>query len=411
MRQKIWCTSDGQLIRLAIPASRDLWINLQVLWTNPNNSVFRILSPERHGVIVPNKDWRDSGSLDTFAEAVGEWNPVTTEFENVPVETLEWLADRGLIARPNISAIELIQDRLTEKLLASSAGWTPVRYGSISCTDDLEIYLRVFGSPCILKTRREGYDGKGQWRITEGMDLQAFWKKEFPEWQAPALILEKMIDLDFEASVIVARDKEGWMELIGPLYNIHEGGTLRYTIDPAPISDEIRNKLLDEAKKVAEWVSRETGGYVGLLTIEFFIDKAGKIYVNEFAPRPHNSGHATLDSRDISQNHLWLGTVSGWLVQSTRLQQVIVMENILSQQEFTEVFAKLRETSEDPVVYDYQKLSGYPDADNRIVRKLGHINHRGDHVEKLLARFKSGEIDRDELMRHIRFIDHKSTRV
>ncbi len=201
------------------------------------------------------------------------------------------------------------------------------------------------------------------------------------------------------------------MEPIGPIYNIHEGGTLRYSIDPAPISEEMKARLLEEARKVATGVSRETGGYVGLLTIEFFIDKSGKIYVNEFAPRPHNSGHTTLDSRDISQNHLWLGTVSSGIVQASNLRQAIVMENILSEQELTEVFVKRRETQEDPVWYDYQKLQGYPDASNQTIRKLGHINHRGWRIEKLLEQFKRGEIDRERFMGEVRFIDRKSTRV
>ncbi len=118
-----------------------------------------------------------------------------------------------------------------------------------------------------------------------------------------------MIDLDYEVSVILGIDRTGKIEALGPVYNIHENGILRYSIDPAPIADTEKERILNEACTIAANISKDCGGYNGLLTIEFFIGKGGKIYVNEFAPRPHNSGHASLDSREENQNHLWMRSV------------------------------------------------------------------------------------------------------
>ncbi len=410
----VWVTSDGQLVRLALPAAKELDLNLFVLWTNTRNSVFWVLNPDTNGIIVPNWNWWDQGSLQRFVELVWEGQPVTTEWENVPVTTLRRLENLWLIVRPLANTIEMIQDRYTEKWLVKTAGWEPVPYRPVDTFDELRNSVWVLGLPCILKTRRMGYDGKWQWRITEETNLDAFWNENFkdgiPKWW---LILEKMIDLDYELSVMVWMGAYNTMQMIGPIYNIHEWGTLRYSIDPAPIPEDVKIQVLQLAEKIANWVdTKGNTWYKWLLTIEFFVDKHGKIYVNEFAPRPHNSGHASLDSRDVNQNHLWLnGVAARRLDKVSEIQHPVVMENILAQSEFAQALDYLSRNSvaDELTFYDYQKLIWTPDKNNSSVRKLWHFNHRWQVVEKLLERLNRGEIDMNYFIRSIRVIDQKST--
>lgn len=399
--QTFWCLSDGQLIRLAIPAANNLGLNPKILWSSPSASVFRLLwDPTGKAILIPNKNWLDEDSLRRFAWLVWEGNPVTTEWENVPAEAIEKLVSHWLVARPNVEVIRKIQDRISEKELAKWAWGTPVPYALIDSLETFRDQVRSLQPPCILKTRWGGYDGKWQWKITEKTNLEDFWKNTFPD-KVPPLILEKMIDLAYEASVIVGIDTVGWMECIGPMYNIHENGILRLSIDPAPINNTETQALLSEAKKIAWWVSSIIDGYVWILTIEFFVDKNRKIYVNEFAPRPHNSGHTWLNSRDKNQNHLWLSTATGHAVEKSHLIRTVVMENILSQRELVD-YSQRRRVIDVPGFYDYQKLSSPPSPENVEVRKLWHMNHFWDEVEGWVGEFKEWKIDIEELNSRLR---------
>ena len=392
----VGCTSDGQLIWLALPAAEDLGISIRVLGTSVQSSVFQLMDwwwRKEVGVILPNKDWKNSASLEFFADSVnadGRSNPVTTEWENVPLETLSQLEEYGLTLRPGYHFLEEIQDRVTEKELAKKLSVEPVPYMSVSSLADLRNAINTHGLPAIIKTRGWGYDGKWQWRIQEKDDIELFWKEHFSHTSVN-LIFEKMIDLDYELSVIGVVDGHKNIELLWPMYNIHEEGILRYSIDPAPISEDIKNvvlwqaqKIMERAKEYPEW------WYIGILTMEFFIDTSGKIYLNEFAPRPHNSGHASLDSRTINQNHLWLGAVSGRSIEKTRIKKPVIMQNILSEKELHRM--NYFWWSSWANIYDYKKLSHPPDPDNTTQRKLGHINHFWNRIEKMLCEVERGNM-------------------
>ncbi len=407
----VWIASGWQLARLDLPAAWDLWLDVKVLGGSPMDAVFRILNPEIHGVIVPEwsdkkPDYTDEDSLQRFADLVWVWNPVTTEWENVPVRTMQRLQELGLTCFPDPHFLNLIQDRSSEKELARSLGGTPVKYRRVNTFQWLAQWFLSMKGACILKTRKWGYDGKWQWRINEQTDLRQLW--ELIQRDAPwaPLILEEMIDLDLEVSTVLGIDSFWQIKIIGPVYNIHENWILKYSIDPAPISSELEQWILIEAKTI--WENAKNRGYIGLLTIEFFIDKKWKIYVNEFAPRPHNSGHASLDSRDYSQNDLWMAAISGRVMSEPTVQWPTVMENILSQRAFAQI---IFDASVDPSrlwigresrLYDYQKIFGYPDSNNTAVRKLWHINHGGSVVESLWEKVKSWKIAMDEFIRQIR---------
>lgn len=382
-----------------------------------NRTVFRILDATTKGVIVPvwsdkKPDYTHDDSLRRFAELVWVWNPITTEWENIPVQTMIRLQELWLIVFPDPYFLERIQDRVLEKRLATSLWWKPVVYREVNTYQWLVQWVRSLNKECILKSRKWGYDGKLQWKITEKTDLKALWydvQKEAPD---ASFILEEKIDLDFEVSTILGIDKYWSVRIIGPVYNIHENGTLRYSIDPAPISSEINSKILAEARKL--WSNAKKKWYIGLLTIEWFVSKDGTLYVNEFAPRPHNSGHASLDGRDYSQNDLWMQAVNGNVARDPRVKQPIVMENILAQDELARVMLN---ASIDPSrlgtwresrFYDYQKLPGFPDPTNTSVRKLWHINHWGSKVEDFWEKAQRWSISMDEFVRQIRVLPERT---
>lgn len=389
----IWITWDWQLAQLAMPAARDLWLEVKVLGTSVKNSVFSSLSWE-HWIIVADKNWKDLKALKDFTDVVGFWNPVTTEWENIPASTLGILESHGLIPQPWIYFMSAIQDRSTEKELALMAWGKPVPYETIEKVGQIKKFAAAnWGYPILLKTRKEWYDGKWQWKIEEESQIEKVWNLANPNKESNRLIAEKMIDLDYEVSVICARDKFGNIQTMWPVYNIHENWILRLSIDPAPLEYNEKQIILSEAGKIMSWVSGIIDWwFVWLLTIEMFVSKDSKIYVNEFAPRPHNSGHASLDAYwdNMSQNHLWLASTAGqdisWMIP--KHTQTVVMKNVLSQAELSKILTiqwimKWCSNWVVRTLYNYHKLSWLPNPEDYGIRKLWHVNHCWNRVELL----------------------------
>ena len=407
----IWCLSDGQLIRLAMPAAREMWVQVHILWTSTSSSVGKLLgtplAPASFTQIPPG-NWTNQAALLQFVQHTWEGNPVTTEWENVPAKTVQRLCELWMLDRPNVQFLAAIQDRKTEKELIQHAWWRSVPYKIIEGYEDIIDGVKNLWH-CILKTRKGWYDGKWQWKISPESDMLQLWEEigENEVLKKHWLILEKRIeDLEFEVSVIVGIDNFWNVVWFDPIYNIHEDGILKYSICPAPIPPQLKEKILAEAKKIAAWISNGYGKYVGLLTIEIFVTETWEILINEFAPRPHNSGHITLDTHDLSQNHLWLQAVRWERLQSTpKLIRAWMMQNILSQKELARVLEKqdvhhlerwLRFR-----VYDYEKLNWEPDKTNTDQRKLGHINFTGDVVSLWIDDVQKGRIGLEEFFKRI----------
>jgi 5-(carboxyamino)imidazole ribonucleotide synthase len=278
----------------------------------------------------------------------------------------------------------------------------------VSYFEELTSAIGKLWLPIILKTRWWGYDGKWQWKITEETNLKDIWTHITSALgnDNPLLIAEAMCNFKYEMSVIAAIDIHGGISLLGPMYNIHENGTIRYSIDPAPIPDEKTWEILEQAQEIADNAFFQ--GYVWLLTIEMFMWKDGHIWINEFAPRPHNSGHASLDSRDVDQNMLWMMSVSGRQAQETKVKNIIVMENILQP-------AELYRAMNDDILgtrlwkwryakfYNYQKLSGSPQEWQILPepRKVWHINHGGNRIETLWNQVKEEKMPMSVFIRQI----------
>lgn len=317
---------------------------------------YRVIAyaPEEDAVIaqVVNRyvsaDWHDANALKAFADAC---DVVTLEFENVPAAPLEGIA--GKLA-PHPRALAIAQDRLEEKRFVEELGGRPAPYHAVDSREDLLAGIDTLGTPAILKTRRDGYDGKGQWRIGSRAEAEALDLPDTP------CILEGFVDFACEFSVILARRADGAVAFWESSQNEHEDGILvRSTLPGA----DIIGKQVAEARKLAQAVAEKLD-YVGVLTLEFFASKDGPIF-NEMAPRTHNSGHWTIEGAATSQFENQVRAICGLPLGDTRrVAPRVVMENIIGP-----AAATAHEALSDATAH----LHLYGKSDAPEGRKMGHI--------------------------------------
>lgn len=270
--------------------------------------------------------YTDETALAGFAREV---DVVTYEFENVPAETVTILERLGAEVAPGAKALAIAQDRLAEKEFVNAIGARTAPFHAVDDLASLEAGLRAVGRPAILKTRRLGYDGKGQTVIgEESDDLGLTWeeakRKAWDEIGARPSILEGFIDFDCEISVIGARARSGDIALYDPPQNRHRGGILRTSTVPAPVSPE----TVAEAQRITALMLEQLD-YVGVIGVEFFVLGNGALLVNEFAPRVHNSGHWTIDACACSQFEQHIRAVAGWPLGDPSRHSDAVMENLI----------------------------------------------------------------------------------
>ena len=257
--------------------------------------------------------WTDGAAMAAFAQAC---DVVTWEFENVPVEPLAPLGD---LLAPHPRALETAQDRLNEKRFVEALGGTPAPFATVDNRADLAAAVERIGAPGILKTRGEGYDGKGQWRVASGHQVDGV---SIP---AQPAIYEGFVDFEAEFSVILARGADGEMVFWDSTHNVHEGGMLATSALPAPA---IVGQQVEQARELSRQVA-DALGYVGVLTLEFFATARGPIF-NEMAPRVHNSGHWTIEGAVTSQFQNHIRAICGLPLGSTRsIAPGMVMRNIV----------------------------------------------------------------------------------
>ena len=303
----------------------------------------------------------DQNTLEAFATGV---DVVTYEFENVPVETVKTLTEVGKFVLPGAKALEVAQDRLIEKQFLNDIGATTAPFRPVDDLTTLDSALKEIGPKSILKTRRLGYDGKGQTTIkAEDNDLGATWEAAIAHaWeelgQSPS-ILEGFVDFDFEISIIAARSIDGEVKCYPPSTNYHQGGILRRSTYPSAAS----KSSIDEAVRLTTAILEHLS-YVGVIGVEFFVLKNGDLVVNEFAPRVHNSGHWTDDACSISQFEQHIRAITGWPLGDTKPHSGAVMENLIGD----EVFRSDELTKQaDANLHLYGKTEARPG------RKMGHV--------------------------------------
>jgi 5-(carboxyamino)imidazole ribonucleotide synthase len=300
---------------------------------------------------VTTAPYEDAAALAAFAAAC---DVVTFEFENVPTAALD-LIEAQVPIRPGREALRISQDRLTEKEFLESLGLTVAPFADVPDIAAMEAAVARIGAPAILKTRRFGYDGKGQARLRTAQDAAAAFAQM---GDAPA-ILEGFVDFSHEVSVIAARSTTGEVACFDPGENIHRDGILHTTTVPARLTAAQRTDAVLMAAKVLNAID-----YVGVLGVELFVTPKGLI-VNEIAPRVHNSGHWTQNGCMVDQFEQHIRAVAGWpLGDGTRYADV-VMENLIGDDmDRVPALAKQPDTA----------LHLYGKAETKPGRKMGHVN-------------------------------------
>jgi 5-(carboxyamino)imidazole ribonucleotide synthase len=338
----------GQLARMLALAAARLGLRAHVYDPAPDGPAAQVC--ERSTVAA----WDDTAALDAFAASV---DVITYEFENIPVPALDRL-ERLRPVRPGRRALEVSQDRLTEKTFLTGLGLATAPIATVDRAEDLAAALATVGRPAILKTRRLGYDGKGQVRLGADFDLGT----AADIWQsvgaAPA-ILEGFVTFEREVSVIAARGLDGSVAAFDPGENRHEDGILRQTTVPARLTTAERTDAVLLAGRILNALD-----YVGVLGVELFVTRAG-LLVNEIAPRVHNSGHWTQTGCAICQFEQHVRAIAGWPLGDGRRHSDVTMENLIGAD-----MDRLPALRADPAA----ALHLYGKAETRPGRKMGHVN-------------------------------------
>jgi 5-(carboxyamino)imidazole ribonucleotide synthase len=307
-------------------------------------------------------DYRDQPKLAEFASRV---DVATFDFENVPAESAQWLAGR-IPVFPNPDALAVAQDRLAEKSLFGQLGIETPAFAAVTSRQGLDDSLATIGLPAILKTRRLGYDGKGQFRIKSTSDADAAWAALGAQANTVGLIVESFVPFQREISVLAVRGRDGEFQTWALTENWHESGVLSASLAPATLDAALAATAVDYARRVAE-----TLDYVGVLALELFV-KDGRLLANEIAPRVHNSGHWTIEGAETSQFENHLRAVIGLPLGSTRLLGRSCMLNWVG--EMPEAEPVLAEACGH--WHDYGKTP-------RPGRKVGHATLRADSAGEL----------------------------
>jgi 5-(carboxyamino)imidazole ribonucleotide synthase len=297
----------------------------------------------------------DLAALGDFARGV---SVVTFEFENVPAAAVEAVA-QVVPVRPSGSVLYVCQNRLREKNYLREHGFPVVEYAQVRSAAELSAALARVGLPAVLKTAGFGYDGKGQRKIEAAGEAAAAWDA----LGAGEAVVEEFIDLEREVSVLVARGLDGRMVDFGPVENAHVNHILDLSVAPADLPPNVAREAVEVARAVLESLD-----VVGVLCVEFFLTRSGRLLVNELAPRPHNSGHFTFDACLTSQFEQQLRAICGLPLGSGELLRPAAMANLLG-----ELWQRGEPNWAAALAHPNVKLHLYGKETPRVGRKMGHL--------------------------------------
>lgn len=337
----------GQLGRMLSQAASRLGFNVVILDPEENSPAGRV----SQGQIVAAYD--DPTALSVLGRTCAA---VTFEFENVPAASVERLIEGGALVFPGPKALAAAQDRVEEKTFLNGVGATTVDFVPVDNLDDLVAGLERLGMPALLKTRREGYDGKGQVWVRAVSEAADAWHAI---GQRPA-VLEARAAFVRELSVIAARGRDGAVAVYPLGENVHEGGVLRTTLAPAAVDAATERR----AHQIAEAILNGLD-YVGVLGVELFDLGGGRLLVNEIAPRVHNTGHWTQDGCACDQFEQHIRAIAGWALGPATAHARVEMTNLLGDE-----VDRWRTLSAEPDA----RLHLYGKAEARPGRKMGHVN-------------------------------------
>jgi 5-(carboxyamino)imidazole ribonucleotide synthase len=345
----------GQLARMMVLAGAPLGLRF-VVFDPAADACAGQLAPLQVGVF---------DDLDALAGFAAKVDVITFDFENVPAASARWLAERKPVF-PNPAALAVAQDRLSEKTLFRELGIPLPPFADIRSRDELAATVAEFGTPCILKTRRLGYDGKGQFRIRSAADVDAAWQALGEQVETTGLILEGFVTFDREVSVVAVRGRDGEFRAWPLTGNWHVDGVLSASLAPAVATAAQHGTAIAYARRVAEHLD-----YVGVFALELFC-RGDELLANEMAPRVHNSGHWTSDGAETSQFENHLRAVLGLPLGDTRVLGRACMLNWIGAMPNAD--AVLAEPAGHWHDYGKQPREG---------RKVGHANLRADDAAAL----------------------------
>lgn len=336
----------GQLGRMMALAAAQLGFKVHVFTDEIDGPTEQVCNAVTHA------DYHDEEALLKFAKKV---DVVTYEFENIPVETVSILSKVTNVF-PDARVLEVGQDRLTEKKFINSLGIATAPFQDASTVEEAREALKDIGYPAVLKTRRFGYDGKGQAIVKSSEDLESAWK----QLNNDSIIIEGFIPFDLEISVVAARGQDGEVVCFSPVENDHKNHILDLSIAPARVDNDILNDAINKATTIINEIK-----YVGVMTVEFFVSKEGPVLrVNEIAPRVHNSGHWTIEACPSSQFEQHIRAVCGLPLGCVGFSGEVRMTNLIGD-DILQYNNLLREKGAN--VHHYGK------NETRPGRKMGHV--------------------------------------
>ncbi|WP_303829266.1 5-(carboxyamino)imidazole ribonucleotide synthase [Asticcacaulis taihuensis] len=338
---------DGQLGRMLSQAASRLGFKVVTFGPDAGSPAAQVSLASKVAA------YTDEAVLARLAESC---DVITFEFENVPAASLDFLTGRGAVVAPSSKALRITQDRVLEKSFAREAGIGTVDFYEINSLSDLQGVLKSSGLPALLKTRREGYDGKGQVWIKSLEEAPA----AYDSLNGRPSILEAKASFTREISVVAARGWNGEVKTFPIGENHHVGGILSTTLAPAQVSEAVTAAAHEIARKVLEGLD-----YVGVLAVELFVLPGDELLLNEIAPRVHNSGHWTQDGCLCDQFEQHIRAVTGWPLGDTSARCTVEMTNLLG-----------------PDILEWPALAAEPQSrlyvygkdEPRPGRKMGHIN-------------------------------------
>jgi 5-(carboxyamino)imidazole ribonucleotide synthase len=351
----------GQLGRMFTCAARIMGYRVVVLDPDPHSPAGALADQHLQA------DYTDRGALEALGRTCAA---ITTEFENVPAQTLERLAAHCPV-RPAAAAVAIVQDRIREKTFLRDQGLPTAPFEPVFLPDGIEHALRDVGTPALLKRAALGYDGKGQATVEDLPGAIA----AFDALGGVPCVLERRVELQTELSVVLARDAAGSVTCYPVAENTHRAGILDTSVVPARVPPELAARTEAMACAVATALD-----YCGVMAVEFFVTTDGELLINEIAPRPHNSGHYTLDACVTSQFEQQVRMLCGLPAGDTRLLSPVVMVNLLG-----DVWGDSAPAWETLLADPRVKLHLYGKAEARPGRKMGHFNLLDPDLETALA--------------------------
>jgi 5-(carboxyamino)imidazole ribonucleotide synthase len=313
-------------------------------------------------------DYEDLDAIRAFAQGV---HVITFEFENVSTEAAAAAADIVPV-RPSGTALHITQQRAREKGFLADRGFPTTPCAAVATLDEFAVALGQIGVPAILKTAAFGYDGKGQHRLTSIEEAERVWALVGHQ----EAIVERVVDFSMELSVVAARGLDGAFADFGAIENTHKNHILDLSVAPARVSPQIAADAVAMTRKIMEELD-----YVGVLCVEFFLTRDGRLLVNELAPRPHNSGHLTFDACVTSQFEQQVRAICGLPLGATTLMRPAAMVNLLG-----DLWADGEPDWSGALAIREVKLHLYGKTEARPRRKMGHITALGDTVEEAIEK-------------------------